>query len=51
MHTCVDKIRVLRNAFPEIDIQVDGGISEENIECVAIAGANVPNDQDLIYFR
>lgn len=35
------KVRRLRDAFPMLDIQVDGGLSDETINDAASAGANV----------
>ena len=31
----------IKNGFPEMDIEVDGGITEENVDAVIAAGANV----------
>lgn len=39
----LEKIRHLRMLNPKIDIQIDGGIKEENIEKVIRAGANIIN--------
>lgn len=36
----MDKVKHYRKLFPEIDIQVDGGISLENIGVSAESGAN-----------
>jgi ribulose-phosphate 3-epimerase len=36
----MSKVRVLREKFPQLNIQVDGGITIENIEECATAGAN-----------
>ncbi|PIA18141.1 Ribulose-phosphate 3-epimerase [Coemansia reversa NRRL 1564] len=41
MPECMDKVRDLRSRFPELDIEVDGGLAPENIEIAAKAGANV----------
>ncbi len=41
MPNMMPKIVSLRAAFPQLDIEVDGGISPENIEAVAKAGANM----------
>jgi ribulose-phosphate 3-epimerase len=38
---CLSKVRVIRERFPDLDIQVDGGVGVNNIEEVAAAGANV----------
>uniref|UniRef100_A0A0K0DMN8 Ribulose-phosphate 3-epimerase n=1 Tax=Angiostrongylus cantonensis TaxID=6313 RepID=A0A0K0DMN8_ANGCA len=37
----MDKVHILRKAYANIDIQVDGGISPQNIRVPAEAGANV----------
>lgn len=37
----LEKVSYLRRYFPELDIQVDGGISKETIAKAASAGANV----------
>lgn len=41
MPECMVKVRQLRDKFPELDIQVDGGLDPQNIEVAAKAGANV----------
>ena len=41
MAECVEKVRKLRQAFPSLDIQVDGGITRETVGEAARAGANV----------
>ncbi|KAI7833174.1 Ribulose-phosphate 3-epimerase-like protein [Kickxella alabastrina] len=41
MPTCMDKVRELRKRYPNLDIEVDGGLDPENIEVAAKAGANV----------
>ncbi|KAJ2816877.1 RIBULOSE-phosphate 3-epimerase, partial [Coemansia erecta] len=41
MPECMDKVRELREMFPDLDIEVDGGLAPENIEQAAKAGANV----------
>ncbi|KAJ2661892.1 RIBULOSE-phosphate 3-epimerase [Coemansia sp. RSA 1200] len=41
MPECMDKVRELRKRFPELDIEVDGGLAPENIDLAAKAGANV----------
>ncbi|MBR3942881.1 MAG: ribulose-phosphate 3-epimerase [Clostridia bacterium] len=38
---CLDKVRVLREKYPDLDIEVDGGVKTANIEQVYAAGANV----------
>lgn len=41
MTCCLDKIKKLRDMCPNLDIEVDGGISLETIALAAEAGANV----------
>ena len=41
MEDQLDKVRTLRAAFPELDIQVDGGVGPATIKVAAEAGANV----------
>ncbi|KAJ1647419.1 RIBULOSE-phosphate 3-epimerase [Coemansia erecta] len=41
MPDCMQKVRELRKRFPDLDIEVDGGLDPENIEVAAEAGANV----------
>lgn len=41
MNETLPKVRALRDLYPHLDIEVDGGISMDNIEEVARAGANV----------
>lgn len=41
MTDMMPKIREIRNAAPDIDIEVDGGINAETIKTAAAAGANV----------
>jgi pentose-5-phosphate-3-epimerase len=38
MERCVPKVAELRDRFPEMDIEVDGGVSPKNIEVCAHAG-------------
>ena len=38
---CLDKVKVLRQKFPELDIEVDGGIKPSNVKLALDAGANV----------
>lgn len=38
---CLEKVTIIREANPDIDIEVDGGINLENIEKVKAVGANV----------
>ena len=35
------KVKALREKYPELNIEVDGGLSEETIDQAADAGANV----------
>lgn len=37
----MSKVRKLRNAYPLLDIQIDGGINLTNVDQCAYAGANV----------
>lgn len=41
MEDMIPKVATLRSKFPLLDIQVDGGLANENIERAAAAGANV----------
>ena len=41
MNDMMLKVVELRNKFPDIDIQVDGGLSEDTIDTAAKAGANM----------
>lgn len=41
MPSCLDKIRVIRKADPDVDISVDGGINAETGRLCTEAGANV----------
>ena len=38
---CLDKVKVLREKFPNLDIEVDGGIKPSNVKLALDAGANV----------
>lgn len=38
---CLDKVRKLRSMYKDLDISVDGGVKESNVEQVVEAGANV----------
>jgi len=38
---CMPKVKALRERYPEIDIEVDGGLSLDTIDVAADAGANV----------
>lgn len=35
------KVRTIRDKMPDLDIQVDGGLSPDTIDAAATAGANV----------
>ncbi|KAK9385190.1 Ribulose-phosphate 3-epimerase-like protein [Lipomyces mesembrius] len=41
MKDCMPKVEALRSKFPELDIEVDGGLSIDTIDFAADAGANV----------
>ncbi|AMD19113.1 HBR212Wp [Eremothecium sinecaudum] len=41
MHEMMPKVQQLRERFPDLDIQVDGGLGKETIPHAAKAGANV----------
>ena len=41
MHDMMPKVKALRQRFPQLNVQVDGGLSAETIEAAAEAGANV----------
>ncbi len=41
IESCLDKIKVLREMRPALDIEIDGGVKCENIDRVIEAGANV----------
>ncbi|KAK9455159.1 Ribulose-phosphate 3-epimerase-like protein [Dipodascopsis uninucleata] len=41
MHNCMPKVKELRERFPDLDIEVDGGLSASTIDFAADAGANV----------
>ena len=36
-----DKVKYIREKYPNLDIEIDGGITENNIDKVAASGANV----------
>ena len=38
---CLDKIRVLREKYPNLDIEIDGGVKVDNIDIVYESGANI----------
>lgn len=39
--SCLPKVSALRSRYPELDIEVDGGLSEKTVDQAAEAGANV----------
>ena len=41
MTNMMPKVEALRKRYPELNIQVDGGLSEKTIDTAADAGANV----------
>ena len=41
MPECLEKVKILRELRPELDIEVDGGINLDNVEMVKAAGANM----------
>ena len=41
IESSIDKIKYLRSKYPDIDIEVDGGIKLDNVSKVIEAGANV----------
>ncbi|KAJ3046986.1 hypothetical protein HK097_000348 [Rhizophlyctis rosea] len=41
MEDMLPKVAILREKFPDLDIEVDGGLSAETIDKAAAAGANV----------
>lgn len=38
---CMSKVRVLRQAYPDLDIEVDGGVKPKTVHMAAEAGANL----------
>jgi len=38
---CLEKIRFLRNKYPNLDIEIDGGVKLDNIDKVIKSGANI----------
>ena len=41
MGDMMTKVKALRARYPDLDIQVDGGLAPDNIDIAAAAGANV----------
>lgn len=41
MESCVPKVAELRERFPTVNIEVDGGVSPKNVHLCADAGSNV----------
>jgi ribulose-phosphate 3-epimerase len=41
MSDMMEKVRTIRHQYPELNIQVDGGIGPNNIDQCADAGANM----------
>lgn len=41
MHDMMPKVEALRKRYPNLNIEVDGGLSEKTIDTAADAGANV----------
>ncbi|KAJ3023417.1 hypothetical protein HKX48_003334 [Thoreauomyces humboldtii] len=41
MAECIPKVKEIRDRFPDLDIQVDGGVGPDNVDVAAKAGANV----------
>jgi ribulose-phosphate 3-epimerase len=46
---CLEKVKILRAAHPKLDIQVDGGITLDNLRDVINNGANVVVAGTLIF--
>lgn len=38
---CLEKVKILREKFPTLDIEIDGGIKPSNVKLAIDAGANV----------
>ncbi len=38
---CLDKIKFLREKYPELDIEIDGGVKLDNLDKVMESGANI----------
>ncbi len=41
MPSSLPKVAILRKKYPELNIEVDGGLSENTVDQAAAAGANV----------
>ncbi len=41
IYECLDKIKELRQKYPKLDIEIDGGVNLENIKTVVESGANI----------
>ena len=41
MYDMMPKVQALRKRYPELNIEVDGGLSEKTVDTAADAGANV----------
>lgn len=41
MHDMMPKVQALRSRYPDLNIEVDGGLSEKTVDVAADAGANV----------
>ncbi|CEF68332.1 Ribulose-phosphate 3-epimerase [Strongyloides ratti] len=41
MNDMMSKVKIIRKNFPNIDIEVDGGVSEDNVNICSESGANV----------
>lgn len=41
MPSSLPKVSTLRDKYPELNIEVDGGLSEKTVDQAAAAGANV----------
>ncbi|EMR09060.1 ribulose-phosphate 3-epimerase [Pneumocystis murina B123] len=39
--SCISKVRALRHRYPDLNLEVDGGLTETNVTLAAEAGANV----------
>lgn len=43
------RIRALRNAYPHVTIEVDGGLREDTLDDIALLGADVANVGSAIF--